>query len=310
MKGRAGSRLVATSSHLLRRLLPLALAALLAPVAAPSRAQQPPAPPAPAEFAAYLAELGLHRQAVDELQRLDLQGQPQWHARTLGYGYGARLLRAGLAAEAAEVLTASGETDADPQRAERQKPLLALALARSGQVARAVAILSRLETFGATAEQRGQALAIRCMVHLSAAEADQGGPCARQLLGPAADPAALADLHTDVESQAFWHGAASALLPGLGQSLGGQWADAGAAVLVNGGLGYSTWSLAADGLYVDSALLGLGLTIRYYIGNIEHGAAAGRQAALKRRLRGARRLADLLAAVRSGPVEAESSRPQ
>lgn len=310
MKGRPGLRRWGRHSHLLRTVLPLGLAALLTLVAPASHAQQPPAPPAPAEFAAYLAELGLHRQAVDELQRLDLQGQPQWHGRALGYGYGVRLLRDGLAAEAAEVLTAVGETDPNPQRAEQHQPLLALALARSGQVARAVAILSRLETFGATAEQRGQALAIRCMVHLSAAQADQGAPCARQLLGPAADPAALADLQTDAESSAFWHGAASALLPGLGQSLGGHWADAGAAVLVNGGLIYSTWSLVADALYVDATLLGLGLTVRYYVGNIEHGAAAGRQAALRRRQRGARRLADLLAAVRSGPVEAEDSRPR
>lgn len=253
-------------------------------------------------FVHYLAALGMHRQAVDELQRLDLQGQPQWHANGLSYGYGARLLQGGLAAQAAEVLAAASETDADPQRAQSQQTLLALALARTGQTAQAVAILSRLETFGATSQRRAQALAIRCMVHLSAAEAEMGTPCVRQLLGPAADLQAIADLNTDVESRAFWHGAASAILPGLGQALGGQWSDSGAAFLVNGGLGYATWSLAADALYLDATLLGLGLTARYYIGNIQKGADAGRAAAQRRKLDGARRLADQLSGAAVAPI--------
>jgi hypothetical protein len=253
-------------------------------------------------FVHYLAALGLHRQAVDELQRLDLQGQPHWHADGLGYGYGARLLQGGLAAQAAEVLAAASETDAAPQRAQSQQTLLALALARTGQTAQAVAILSRLETFGATPQRRAQALAIRCMVHLSAAEADMGTPCAQQLLGPAADVQAIADLNTDVESRAFWHGAASAILPGLGQALGGQWSDSGAAFLVNGGLGYATWSLAADALYLDATLLGIGLTVRYYVGNIQKGADAGRAAAQRRKLDGARRLADQLSGAATAPI--------
>lgn len=253
-------------------------------------------------FVQYLAALGMHRQAVDELQRLDLQGQPQWHAEGLGYAYGARLLQGGLAAQAAEVLAAASETDADPQRAQSQQTLLALALARTGQTAQAVAILSRLETFGATPQRRAQALAIRCMVHLSAAEADMGTPCAKQLLGPTADLQAIADLNTDVESRAFWHGAASAIVPGLGQALGGQWADSGAAFLVNGGLGYATWSLAADALYLDATLLGLGLTVRYYVGNIQKAADAGRAAAQRRKLDGARRLADQLSAGAAAPI--------
>ena len=253
-------------------------------------------------FVHYLAALGMHRQAVDELQRLDLQGQPQWHADGLGYGYGARLLQSGLASQAAEVLAAASETDVDPQRAQSQQTLLALALARTGQTAQAVAILSRLETFGATPQRRAQALAIRCMVHLSAAEADMGTPCVQQLLGPAADIQAIADLNTDVDSRAFWHGAASAILPGLGQALGGQWADSGAAFLVNGGLGYATWSLAADALYLDATLLGLGLTVRYYVGNIQKGADAGRAAAQRRKLDGARRLADQLSGAAVAPI--------
>lgn len=253
-------------------------------------------------FVHYLAALGMHRQAVDELQRLDLQGQPQWHADGLGYGYGARLLQGGLAVQAAEVLAAASETDADPQRAQSQQTLLALALARTGQTAQAVAILSRLETFGATPQRRAQALAIRCMVHLSAAEAEMGTPCVQQLLGPTADLQAIADLNTDVESRAFWHGAASAIVPGLGQALGGQWSDAGAAFLVNGGLGYATWSLAADALYLDATLLGLGLTARYYVGNIQKGADAGRAAAQRRKLGGARRLADQLSGADVAPI--------
>lgn len=270
------------------RVLRVALAALLFALG------QPVAAEAPDGFVRYLAALGMHRQAVDELQRLDLQGTPQWHAEGLGYGYGARLLQGGLVAQAAEVLAAAVETDPDPQRAQSQQTLLALTLARTGQTAQAVAILSRLESFAASPEQRAHAFAIRCMVHLSAAEADMGIPCARQIIGTDVDLAAVAALSADVESRAFWHGAASAIVPGLGQALGGQWPDSAAAFLVNGALGYATWSLAADALYLDASLLGLGLTLRYYMGNIQKGSAAGRAAAVRAKLAGARRLADQL----------------
>lgn len=253
-------------------------------------------------FARYLAQLGLHRQAVGELQRLDLQGRPAWHSDGLGYAYGARLLQGGLPTLAAEVLTATAETDPDSQRAESQQTLLALALARSGHTASAVAILSRLESFADTPRRRVDALAIRCLVHLSAAEADMGIPCTRQLLGAAADPHALVQFGTDIESRAFLHGAASALVPGLGQALGDQWADAGAALIVNGGLGYATWSLAADALYLDATLLGLGLSIRYYVGNIQKGYAAGRAAAQAQKVEAARRLADQLSGVDTSAI--------
>jgi hypothetical protein len=45
---------------------------------------------------------------------------------------------------------------------------------------------------------------------------------------------------------------------------------------------------------VDATLLGLALAVRYYAGNIRHGAEAGRAAALARRARGAGRLMERL----------------
>ncbi len=276
----------------------LVLAALLGlarPATAADRASEPAALPAEAaSFPQYLAELGLHRQAVAELQRQELLATPQWHAPGLGYPYGRRLLGLGRAAEAAELLAGAVEADQDAGRADRHRPLWALALARNGQTAQAVAMLSRLENFAAEPQRRAQAAAVRCLIHLSAAEAAMGGQCASRLLGPRADSEALADLQIDEDSAAFWHGAASAVVPGLGQALGGEWRDAGAAGLVNGGLAVATWSLVADALLVDASLLVLSMTARYYAGNIQRGADVGRAAAAETRRQAARKLADQL----------------
>ena len=251
-------------------------------------------------FPSYLADLGLHSFAIAELQRVELLGQPQWHGPGLGYGYGRRLLSAGYSAQAAEMLASAAETDEDAVRVERHQPLRALALARNGQTAQAVALVSRLENFTADPQRRADAMAVRCLIHLHAAESTMGGMCVRQLLGPKANAQALAALEADEDSWAFWHGAASAVVPGLGQALAGEWRDGGAAAVVNGSLGAATWSLLADGLYIDASLLVLSLTARYYAGNIQHAADAGRTAAIAARRQGARRLADQL--VEQGPA--------
>lgn len=264
---------------------------LLTSVARPCLAQVPGG----GGFATYLAELGLHREAVDELVRQDLDGQPAWHAAGLGYDYGYRLLLQGHVDASVEVLTATVDSDEDPQRAMRQRLLLGLALARQGRPAQAVATVGRVESFANDPALQAHAHAVRCLIHLRAAEPVMGTACARELLGHTADPEALDDLASDPDSAATWHGIASAVVPGLGQALGGAWADAGAGMLVNGGLLGATWNLFADGLYVDGTLLVIGMTVRYYAGNIQHGADAGRNAALKRRDRGALKLADQIA---------------
>ena len=59
---------------------------------------------------------------------------------------------------------------------------------------------------------------------------------------------------------------------------------------MNGGFGVGVAFLLADGAVADAALLGLGLGLRYYLGNIEHGAAAWRAAAEQHRTRAAQQL--------------------
>ncbi len=52
---------------------------------------------------------------------------------------------------------------------------------------------------------------------------------------------------------------------------------------MNGGFGVAVGFLVADGAIADASLVGLGLGLRYYLGNIQHGAAAWRAAAEQQR---------------------------
>ena len=91
-------------------------------------------------------------------------------------------------------------------------------------------------------------------------------------------------------------GVLSAVVPaGSGQATGGHPERRPAlALAVTGGFGTAVYLLIADGAVADASLLGLGLGLRYYLGNIHNGADAWRGAAERRRTAAAERLIRLL----------------
>lgn len=227
----------------------------------------------PAEFARYLASLGLHRAAVAELNKADLQGQPQWLAPGVGVPYALTLLADRQPAEAAEVMEGV-LSSASPADAAEYAVTEALVLEANGHHAAAIARLGRAEAFSDTAAGRLRAGRLRCALHLRAVEVEASGACVTHWLAPASRRRAVAQLKRS-SNAGWWRGALlSAVVPGLGQALGGEPLDAAAALGVNGALWTLTVDLYASGLVLDGSLLLIGMTSRYYAGNIQHGARA------------------------------------
>jgi len=59
----------------------------------------------------------------------------------------------------------------------------------------------------------------------------------------------------------------STILPGSGQIYAGNWTDGFNALVLNGLLGYTSFSAAKSGNYRDASFLTLSLWMRYYLGN-------------------------------------------
>lgn len=252
--------------------LALALAGLAA--ALPARATEP------ADFARFLASLGLHRAAVEELHKAELQGAPQWQAPGLGVPYAVTLLAAQEPVAAGDVL--DGVLDQmEPGAAFELAEVEALVREANGQHATAVALLGRAEAFASDPVARLRAARLRCALHLRAVDVEAGAACAQRWLPRAAWQRARSSLLRSPRA-GWWRGALlSAVVPGLGQAVGGAPLDAAAALAVNGGLWTLTVDLYSQGLVLDGTLLLVGMTSRYYAGNIQHGARAV-QAAVER----------------------------
>ena len=191
---------------------------------------------------------------------------------------------------AVAVVQAVEQSSDDPLAREALAMHLALAQAKAGQTAAAVHRLLRIEQFGSDLATQAHAARLRCVVHLSAAESEPAVACARQLLGARADGQALAELALDPDRRAWRAGLASALVPGLGQLWAGEPGLAAGALVVNGSLVGGTVALIADAAYGDAVLLAVTMTLRYYVGNIEHAAAAARRDTLARQRRAAQTL--------------------
>jgi hypothetical protein len=101
-------------------------------------------------------------------------------------------------------------------------------------------------------------------------------------------------LDVNVRARVITGGILSALLPGLGQATGGNPGDGLVALAVNGGFATAVYFLIADGSLAGASLLGLGIGLRYYLGNIRNGAEAWRAAAESRRDQAARKLIRML----------------
>lgn len=268
------------------------------------------AAPAPSDagFPAYLLQLGFAPEAARELERLSLAGADDPGLADVAAAAGSRLAREGRPVEAARALRLSAEGTADPALGDQRRLALATVLFRAQAWAQGADVLSRVEAFGATAAARARARRLLCVGQVLSLQAGQARGCVLALLPPG-DPRGariermLDRLTIDPERRAVVGGILSGILPGLGQATGGDPIDGGKALVVNGGWEAGSVLLALDGLYVDATLLSVGVGLRYYLGNIHHGAAAWRGAARQQRDAAARELARLLGALPLGSEE-------
>jgi hypothetical protein len=236
-----------------------------------------------------LASLGLHAEAVGELERslamVDLAERATSDtaelARMSATVAVALLQDPGTPRDLPQRALAVADA-ADPGGAVARAGWSALALHRAGRSADAVQILSRAETFAATSAERRHAAELRCLLHLQHTEVAAARTCALELLGPRAPSEAVATLHRDPDAEAYWGATLSAVVPGLGQWTDGEFSSGTAAFSVNGGLIAGTVSLALDAAWVDAGLLAVAMTARYYLGNVTHGRRAWRDRALRR----------------------------
>lgn len=231
----------------------------------------------PQTFAGFLASLDLHAAAVAELHRQAVAGEPQWHSAGFGTPYVVALLanqQPKLALEVAEEAQTAAEDASD------ESILYALALEANGHHLAASQRLSTVEAFASDPQTRAYAGKLRCALHLRAAEYAAARGCLPQWLPGVEQSRRMATL-TRSPARSWWAGGVlSAVVPGLGQAVAGDGGDAVAALAVNGGLWTATVDLYAHGFAVDGTLLLVGMTSRYYLGNIQHGARSMERAAV------------------------------
>jgi hypothetical protein len=172
-------------------------------------------------------------------------------------------------------------------------------LLRARSFPHAVHVFARVEAFGADEATRAFATRLRCVAEVLAHDGAAARACIAGLPGGAGPRAGELDelvraIEIDVHARGIVGGALSAVVPGLGQLTAGNPGDAALALLVNGGFATAVYFLIADGAVADAALVGLGLGLRYYFGNIHNGAEAWRAAAERKRDRASVRLIRIL----------------
>ena len=278
-----------------RRLRALGVAAGLLILAPAASAQTPPPEP---DLVSALLRLGLPHEAGWEARRLTVEGGPEAIAPQTAYEVGMALALDGRPDEAAPFLTDAAAAAPDPRRADQWELAAGVVLLRAHAYPRALHLFARVEEFGSDDGVWAVARRLGCVAEVLSGDAAAARACVAALPPAGADPrqvqALLDGLDVDPRRRAIMGGVLSALLPGLGQVTGGRPGDAALALLVNGGLGVAVGFLLAEGDIAAASLVGLGVGLRYYLGNIEHGAAAWRAAAEQRRTRAAERLIRLL----------------
>ena len=286
---------VASGARVLRRHAfgaAVVLVATLVGGVRPAIAQTAPAPP---DFVATLLRLGLSREAGWEARRLTAEGGPEAIPAQTAYDVGMALALDGQPEQAAPFLSDAAAAVEDPRRADEWQLAAGVVLLRARAYPHALHLFARVEEFGIDDQTRAFAGRLRCVAEVLALDAAAARACVAALPVGAAVRAADVDrlidtLEIDPGHRAIWGGVLSALLPGLGQTTAGRAGDGALALLVNGGFAVGVGFLLADGAVADAALLGLGLGLRYYLGNIQHGAAAWRATAEEHRTRAAQQL--------------------
>jgi hypothetical protein len=295
-----GSASTADRARCLRaRALGAALAAGVALAAAAAHAETTPPPPRADGFVRMLLDLGLGEEAGREARRLVLERGPEALEPETLFRAGTTLALEGRAAEAVPLLIQAADGAADPRLADRWQLAAGVALLRARSFPHATHLFARVEAFGADEATRARATRLRCMGEVLALHGASARACLRELPGgPGARPREVDDLVGELEisegTRAVVGGVLSGLVPGLGQLTAGHPGDASLALLVNGAWGVGVYLLVADGAFFDAALLGLGVGVRYYLGNINNGAQAWRDAAERRRAAASARLLRLL----------------
>jgi hypothetical protein len=250
-------------------------------------------------FVGDLLRLGLGDEAGIEAHRLLLENGPEGLAPETTYRVGMALAVGGKPDQAVPFLEQAAAGTSDPTRADQIDLATGVVLLRAKSFPHAVHVFARVEAFGADEATRTFATRLRCVAEVLARDGAAARACIAGLpggLGPSHGEVEelVRTIEVDVHARGIVGGTLSAIVPGLGQATAGNPGDAALALLVNGGFATAVYFLIADGAFADAALVGLGLGLRYYFGNIHNGAEAWRAAAERKRDRASERLIRLL----------------
>ena len=281
-----------------RRRLALAWAAMSIALGG-ARGASGAEPAKPDRFVGDLLRLGLGEEAGLEARRLLLENGPEALAPETTYRVGMALALSGKPDQAVPLLEQAAAVTTDPTRADQIDLTMGVVLLRARSFPHAVHVFARVEAFGAEEASRSFATRLRCVAEVLAHDGAAARACIAGLpggLGPARGELdeLVRTIEIDVHTRGIIGGALSAVVPGLGQATAGNPGDAALALLVNGGLATAVYFLIADGAIADAALVGVGVGLRYYLGNIHNGAEAWRAAAEGKRDQASTRLIRML----------------
>jgi len=287
-----------SGGSILRRGVSLLAGTWLAIGAAHAALAIEPAPPGDL-FVGRLLRLGLSDEAGLEARRLMLENGADAVTAETTYRVGMALAIDGKPSQAVPFLDQAAAATEDPRRADQIQLAAGVVLLRAKEFPHALHVFARVEAFGVDEPTRAFATRLRCVAEVIALDGAAARACIAAL-PPGAVPrdAALDDLvralEINVHARRIVGGILSALLPGLGQATGGDPGDGLLALVVNGGFATAVYFLIADGSYAGASLLGLGVGLRYYFGNIHNGAEAWRASAERKRDQASRKLIRIL----------------
>ena len=287
------------SGSILRRRWAWALAgAALATATARAAPAAEPARPADL-FVDRLLRLGLSDEAGVEARRSMLENGAEAVSVETAYRVGMALAVDGKPSQAVPFLEQAAGAAEDPRRADQIQLATGVILLRAREFPHALHVFARVEAFGADEPTRAFAIRLRCVAEVMAHDGAAARACIAALPSGAVPRDAALDelvraLEVNVRARAIAGGILSALLPGLGQATGGDPGDGLLALVVNGGFATAVYLLIADRSYAGASLLGLGVGLRYYLGNIHNGAEAWRATAERKRDQASRKLIRIL----------------
>lgn len=241
-------------------------------------------------FSGYLLELGLPSEAANDINRRRVVEGLEADGTTLlavadAFAAKGRTARAiAFYEQAYGVLQGTSE-------GENAALVWAGFLLKQGDTAAASGLLSRLEAFGVDGESRRAAGKLLCVANILAEEGEVASRCLEQqgvlsAMAPSKKGQVLALLDV-LRPTPLWQpvagAAASAILPGLGQALGGEPLDGLNALGINGAWMAIAGSLLRAGYGIEAGLFTLSMAMKYYVPNVKRGYQIQLEAAGRRR---------------------------